>query len=192
MRLFRRIHCDGLKKAEACREAGCSVTSYHSWKLNPEFLAKAEELGPTGEGDGESPAVGDGGTFDNLPPIGEESPNDPSSGFLATLASYYSLRPEPAALDRLAGWPAGSVQGWFDRLGDVACATRVAVLERAREIRAAMLLEGLAASGNAVAMTKLAISLGAMTEAPVVGKNAAEGQALDAIKGELLRRIGGA
>lgn len=192
VQLFRRIHCDGAKITVACREMGCSVTTYNTWKHNPEWLERAQELGPTGEGGGaEAPPAGDADDiFANLPPIGQEKPDSPSPEFMAILADRYGVHQDPARLDRLAAWPAGSVQLWFDRAqrGDRECAIRVAILQRAAEIKLGQVENALLASGNAKALKDFLVARGVLSEQPEQKRNAAEGHTQKEIDAEIVRR----
>lgn len=187
--MLRAVHCDGMQVAAACRKFGVSKTSYYAWaKVTPE-VDEAKALGPTGAAP-EAPGGDPDDPFGALPPIGEERPDDPSPEFMGILAHAYGLHGDPARLDRLAAWPAGSVQAWFDRAqrGDRACAIRVAQLQRAQELVTLRAMVALTESGNPVALTKFLAGRGAMVDTPPEPKNAAEGFTREQIERELVRR----
>lgn len=187
--ILRWVHCDGMKVMDACRRMPCSKTSYYAWEKVTDEVEEAKRLGPTDDAP-EAPGGDPDDPFGALPPIGEERPDDPSPEFMGILAHAYGLHGDPARLDRLAAWPAGSVQAWFDRAqrGDRACAIRVAQLQRAQELVTLRAMVALTESGNPVALTKFLAGRGAMVDTPPEPKNAAEGFTREQIERELVRR----
>lgn len=191
IQVMRWYFCDGMKAADAYRRLGCGPTSFYAWIRVTDEVEEAKRLGPTGDApDVEAPPSSDE-PFADLPPIGHEKPDNPSPEFMAVLANAYALHGDPSRLDRLAAWPSGTVQGWFDKAqrGDRACAIRVAQLERAAEVVTLQALVALSTSGNTVALRAFLTGRGVALDAAPTPKNGAEGHSLAAIEEEIVRRV---
>lgn len=197
---MRLILHHGVTKKSAAQRLGCAEPALYAHLKDSTLIDEARELGPITDEPTptEAPpimagqvAVSGGGASMALPPIGEEDPEAPSPEFMAQLCRAWAAVPQPDKLDHIAGWPEGTVQGWFDReRGDHGCAVRCAQLRRAAAVFLVQLTEGMVGTGNAKALRDILASRGALPEQAEAKGNAAEGHPLDAIREDLRKRLG--
>lgn len=185
---IRLYKCDKWPMPLVAERMQCGASTIFAWMRNPVELAEAIAAGPL-----EAPPPRGAAAAPpayTLPPIGEEDPEAPSPEFMAALAEHWALLRQAASCDHLAGWPEGTVQGWFDRARtDRGCAERVAQLRRAEAVVMANAARSLLKSGNPVAIRQVLMSAGFLQEKVADDTNGAEGTPLDAIKADLRARL---
>lgn len=190
---LRLVKCDKLAAAKVAERMGCGASTVFAWMRNPVEVEEALAAGPVDGSGAERPSGPAAPTAPayTLPPLGEEDPANPSADFMAYLAREWAKDRCAERLDHLAGWPAGTVQSWFDReRTDRGCAVRVAQLRRAAAMFVGEVIERFADSGNPVALGKLLGSWGSLQDTPPPAKNPAEGRSRAEIVAELRRRNG--
>jgi len=195
---IRLVKCDGWpvgRVSERLGPTGPKPSTIFAWMRNPVEVAEAVAAGPMDVGEApprraHAAAAAAAQPAYTLPPIGEEDPEAPSADFMATIAEHWAMLQNATSCDHLAGWPEGTVQGWFDRARtDRGCAIRVAQLRRAEAVVMGTAARSLLKSGNTVAITKMLTAAGFLQEKPADDTNGAEGTPLDAIKADLRARL---